>query len=159
MSLKWHLSYTVGYMQLGMYQDAEREIQSIPEVHKNHPDVLALAVELYHSTHEWTKLLETSRNLIDANPENPGGWVSCAYATRRIEGIEQARELLLEAHEKHPEEPIILFNLGCYAAQCGALDTAEAYVRRAINLDPSFRKVAQEDEDLEPLRATGLNFS
>lgn len=157
-SLKWQLSYAVGYMQLGMYADAEAELFGVDAVHRFSPEVLAVSVELYHQCKDWHKLSEAAESLIDANSANPGAWVSAAYALRRLKGIYAAKMKLLEALTLHPSEPTIQFNLGCYSAQLGEFDEAECYVRSAIGLDPAFKKIAQEDEDLEPLRATGLNF-
>lgn len=159
LSLKWQLSHAVGYLQLGMYGEAEEELDRIAPCFRHNVEVLVLRVELFHNACDWPKLRAAAAELIEYCPENPGGWVSCAYATRRLEGIEAARGILEAALEQHPEEATIQFNLGCYGAQLGLLDEAEAYVREAIKLDPSFRKLAQQDDDLKPLRDYGLNFS
>lgn len=54
--------------------------------------------------------------------------------------------------EHHPEEPCILYNLGCYACVMGERNEALTHVRKAIAIDPSYSKMAMEDEDLEALR-------
>lgn len=157
-SLKWQLSYAVGYMQLGMYDEAEAELALVDDAWQNSADVLAIAVELHHHTQKWASLRQASEALMQVSPGNPGAWVSCAYAVRRLDGLESARGVLLEGQARHPSEPTIKYNLGCYAAQLGELDTAEFYVRKAIELDPSFKKIAQSDADLQPLRDTGILF-
>ena len=38
-------------------------------------------------------------------------------------------------------------------------EKAEFFVRKAISLDASFKKMAQEDDDLEALRDNGIRFT
>ena len=51
-----------------------------------------------------------------------------------------------------PDNPAILYNLGCYEAQAGRHDEAVAHVRQAISLDPRLGEVASKDTDLDPIR-------
>jgi uncharacterized Ntn-hydrolase superfamily protein len=46
-----------------------------------------------------------------------------------------------------------LYNLACYESLAGRRDDALAHLRRAIELDASFRDMAAEDADFDPLRA------
>ena len=78
-----------------------------------------------------------------------------AYATRRVDSLASAEAILRDAEIRHPEEPAIQFNLGCYACQRGDLAEARRRVDRAVALDASFRQQATTDDDLAPLRASG----
>ena len=51
------------------------------------------------------------------------------------------------------EEPMVLYNLACYESLAGRHDDALAHLRRAVELDRSYRALADEDPDFEPLRA------
>jgi uncharacterized Ntn-hydrolase superfamily protein len=51
------------------------------------------------------------------------------------------------------EEPMFLYNLACYESLAGRSDDAVAHLRRAIELDDSYRALAQDDPDFEPVRA------
>jgi Flp pilus assembly protein TadD len=88
-------------------------------------------------------------------PEDAGGWVTWAYAVRRSESILAAEEVLRIAETKHPAEPTIQFNLGCYACLLGDLAEARRRVDHAIALDKNFRSLAGTDPDLAPLRDAG----
>ena len=46
----------------------------------------------------------------------------------------------------------ILYNLACYAAQLGHLDSARARLSEAIKLEPACRELALADPDLVQLR-------
>jgi Tfp pilus assembly protein PilF len=78
-----------------------------------------------------------------------------AYATRRVDSIEAARVILLDALAKHPEAAIIHYNLACYDCQLGHLDSAKQFLARAVELSPGYKRIALEDDDLKPLRTFG----
>jgi len=77
--------------------------------------------------------------------------ISLAYATRRADSIEAAKEVLLNAEPKFPREPTIKYNLACYFCQTGGVQNAKNYLKKAFELDPNCRMAALEDEDLKPL--------
>jgi len=59
----------------------------------------------------------------------------------------------LPASEKFPEEPIIAYNLACYACQMGNMDHCRHWLQRALKLlgKDQFKKMALNDTDLQPL--------
>lgn len=50
------------------------------------------------------------------------------------------------------EEPMLLYNLACYESLAGRRDDALAHLRRAIELDESYRALAADDPDFDPVR-------
>ena len=46
-----------------------------------------------------------------------------------------------------------MYNLACYESLAGRSEAALAGLRRAIELDPSFRELARDDSDFDPIRA------
>jgi tetratricopeptide (TPR) repeat protein len=65
----------------------------------------------------------------------------------------EAERLLREGLEAHPDNPSILYNLACILAQSGKTDEAFDLLRRSLEAEPKYRKYAESDEDLDPLRA------
>ncbi|MFL5955551.1 MAG: DUF1028 domain-containing protein [Gaiellaceae bacterium] len=51
------------------------------------------------------------------------------------------------------DEPMLLYNLACYESLAGRRDDAVVHLRRSVDLDPSYRALAQQDPDFEPIRA------
>jgi tetratricopeptide (TPR) repeat protein len=51
-----------------------------------------------------------------------------------------------------PDQPGVLYNLACAESRAGRTDAALEHLRRALELRPSFRDWAEQDEDLVPLR-------
>jgi tetratricopeptide (TPR) repeat protein len=62
-----------------------------------------------------------------------------------------ARNILINALPKFPREAIIYYNLACYDCQLGEIETASNYLKKAFEIDSSWRLHALEDEDLKPL--------
>ena len=93
--------------------------------------------------------------LTQLEPEEPGAWISLAYATRRKTGggIAQARAILIQAWQTFPEEKIIAYNLACYDCQLGDLNAARLWLEKACVLGNArkIKHMARQDPDLEPL--------
>lgn len=155
MDLRWRLSHIRGYLGLGMLAEASAELDAIGPPDAGTLEVQALRVAVLHEKRDWRRLRKVAGDLAQRQPEEAGWWVSWAFATRRVAGLDKARDILLEAERIHPAEATIQFNLGCYACQVGELDEARRRVRRAIELDDKFRDHAKHDPDLEALRAAG----
>ena len=51
------------------------------------------------------------------------------------------------------EDPPVLYNLACYESLAGSSSDALSHLRRAIELEPSYRELAQGDADFDPIRA------
>jgi uncharacterized Ntn-hydrolase superfamily protein len=50
------------------------------------------------------------------------------------------------------EDALVLYNLACYESLGGRADDAIAHLRRAIELDASYRELATGDADFDPIR-------
>jgi len=68
-------------------------------------------------------------------------------------GLSQAWDALLPAAKMFPAEPIIAYNLSCYACQMQQLDLARHWLNRAVaaGQKEAIKKMALADADLQPL--------
>jgi len=89
-----------------------------------------------------------AKKLADNNPEEVQWSISLAYATSRAESIDAAKVILLEAVERHPDEPMLHYNLACYECVLGDVEVAKFRLQHAFRLEPRLRLTALEDEDL-----------
>ena len=76
-----------------------------------------------------------------------------AYRLQEQQRYDEAAALLRAELERVPDDAMTLYNLGCVDSVAGRRDEALAHVRRAIELEPSYREHARSDPDLEPIRA------
>ena len=146
-----HVLAASGYCELGMFDEAELALEAIDAEDKVRKEVFAARVDLYMATQKWSSVAEVARHLVDIEPENAAWWVNLAYATRRAESIDKAQALLLQARALHPDNPIIAFNLSCYACVTGHTEQAKTHLNHAIALDRNIRGLALRDEDLQTL--------
>jgi tetratricopeptide (TPR) repeat protein len=146
-----HLRSACGYVELGMFEEAQAQLEEIDPFCRHLPEVLAARIPIYRALEKWDLMAIVAKQLTEWSPEEPANFIDWAYATRRAESIHQTRAILTRGAELHPDNGAIQFNLACYEAQMGNLAQAKANLERATRIDPKFRLVALEDPDLEPI--------
>jgi tetratricopeptide (TPR) repeat protein len=65
----------------------------------------------------------------------------------------RAYEIAAEGLAEHPENGPLHYNLACYAALAGDREAALRHLRTAFERDPRMREWAQDDSDLDSVRA------
>jgi uncharacterized Ntn-hydrolase superfamily protein len=80
-------------------------------------------------------------------------WDAMRHANSLYEkGDPDAAADAMRAALESGEEPMLLYNLACYESLAGRRDDAVAHLRRAVQLDESYRALAAEDRDFDPVR-------
>ena|SRR5438105_1393847 len=151
-----HLSAAIGWLELGNHVEAGEELARISPAFIEHPDVLEVRWAVCAAGNSWEAALRAADLLVAQAPERVTAWIHRAYAQRRVKtgGLPQAWEALRPAFEKFPNDPIIPFNLACYAAQSGRLDEAWEWLHKAMAAAGDVAKIkemALADADLQPL--------
>src|SRR6266436_1193224 len=82
----------------------------------------------------WEEALQLARELIHAAPGRSSGWLHQSYALRRVPdgGVKKAWAALLPIFDRFPKEPIISYNLSCYACQMQLMEAARVWLKRAL---------------------------
>lgn len=154
---KFKLRAALGYLELGMLKEATHEVAALSTDTANDLDGLILRLELAQRASSWSKAAKIARQLMKLQPEEPDWSIALAYATRRAQSVEAAREILYKAVSQFPTEPGIHFNLACYACQLGEIPAARDCLRKAFALDRSYIITALKDQDLRPIWPEILN--
>lgn len=148
------VEYALGYIALAMFRDAEAELNGIAAEEQWHPLVRSVWVDFYLAQKEWRRTIVVARELARAHPAVENAWIGWAYALRELNCVVEASAVLLEAEPLHGETSAVLhYNLACYDALLGALDSARARLATACRMDAQFKLAAREDPDLAALRA------
>ena len=145
------LNAAQGYVELGMFIEANDQIEDIDPFCRCVPQVLATRLAIYNGTQKWELARVVAKRLTEFNSGHSQWFISLAYATRRAESIEAARTILLQALNKHPKDAIIHYNLACYECQLDDMPAARRYLKRAFEIEQTCRAMALDDPDLEPL--------
>ena len=82
------------------------------------------------------------------------GWEAARRANTFYERKEygsavEAMRAVLETRE----DPLVLYNIACYESLDGRAEDALVHLCRAIELDESYRALAENDSDFDPIRA------
>jgi len=127
----------VGYAQLGMFLQANEQLENIDPFNRVVPEVLALRVDIYSGLQKWDLTREIAERLYESDPTNVQWVVSYAYAMRRTESINAARDILINALPKFSRQAIIYYNLACYDCHSNRIESAKQYLRQAFRIDPN----------------------
>jgi tetratricopeptide (TPR) repeat protein len=131
----------VGYVELGMFHEANDELEEIDPFNRAAPEVLAARLAVSHGLERWELMQQVAKRLKEFEPDNIQWTISLAYATRAY-SIDVAMEILLSAQPRFPKEGAIPYNLACYYCQLGEIKTAKGYLTQAFELDLNWRKAA-----------------
>ena len=145
------LSYTNGYLELGMIQHAREELDAIAKKDLLLPEVLAMRAKLYLETRNWELLEAVARNLTERSPDSFIGWVHHAYALRELDRTREAKTVALQGVRHHPKTAVLWFNLACYCSLLNEVEDASEHLDKAIALEKSFEAEAVDDPDLQNL--------
>lgn len=149
------LNAALGWLGLNSPADARAELDAIAPEQQLHPAVLEVRWLLCANEKNWRDALAVAESELASAPEDSSGWLHRAYALRRVDGggLSQAWDALLPAVEKFPSEPVVAYNLSCYACQMNELDASRVWLKRAIKVGSkdAIKKMALSDEDLKPL--------
>ncbi len=149
---KVHWSRATGYLQLGMLEQAKTELGMLPHELPWGKQKRAMRVEISMQEKNWAEMCRLAHGLRMEFPEDAEWWIADAYATRRNQSVELAREILLEALVHHYEDAMIRYNLACYACKLGSLGECLDFLKEAAKRDERYKQMAMEDQDLEGVR-------
>jgi Flp pilus assembly protein TadD len=151
----FHLRAAIGWMELGNPTEAAMELERIAPEHRAHREVLCLRLGIAMHIRDWVHAESTARRLIELHPHTADGWIGLAYARRRLPdgGVKSAYETLVPVSDTFAKEPIVPFNLACYACQLGELERARAWLVKSLQAggEKPMREMALQEEDLKPL--------
>ena len=140
-----HLSCAIGWLELGSPGDALDDLELVTAALREHPDVLEVRWQIYARMANWDLALTTARQLLTQAPERASGWIHQAYSLRRAQGggLDSAWSALKQALARFPKEPIIPYNLACYAAQMNRLDEAWEWLHKAMEAAEDVDRIKQ----------------
>jgi tetratricopeptide (TPR) repeat protein len=140
-----------GYLQLGMIEDAWNELNTVPPGFQDRPEVLQLRTWIHMRRKEWLPGFESAARLCGLAPHIPIPFIDAAYCLHELKRTSEAKQILMAGPPELAKFPLYHYNLACYEACLGNLDSARRYLKTAIGLHPPYREEALQDPDLKPL--------
>lgn len=141
-----------GYIDLGMLDEAWRELEKLPPSREASEQAQEMRIIVLLDRGEHEKAFANCEVLCDLHPENHAGYVQGAWCLHAGGDPEAAIAHLQSGPESLREEPVYFYNLACYEVALGRAQAAVTWLRQALAMDSSFREKALEDPDLAPIR-------
>jgi len=149
------LEAAVGFFELGMAEEALRELDSLQGQEQGEEEVLEFRLVLYQHLGRWDHAAQACARLCQrkgADVDRFIAWGCCLYELARVD---ECRKAMLQAPLEARENGLWNFHLACYEALLGCREEARRLVHRALALDPALRSMAQCNENLAPLLLPG----
>jgi predicted Zn-dependent protease len=141
-----------GYAELGMHKDALEELDALPEVLRENPQVLEMRLIILMQKETWREAFSVSKRLCKAAPQAPIAFIHAAFCLHELGRTDEAKFTLLNGPAALQEDPTFHYNLACYECVLGDIESARAHLDRCFSLDKKFREFARTDPDLYPLK-------
>jgi tetratricopeptide (TPR) repeat protein len=112
------------------------------------PDVLRLWLKILASREKWDEAVLIGQTLCKAVPHEEQAFLDTASCLHELGRTREAKRTLLEGPNSLMNNAAYHYNLGCYEAVLGNVEHAKSCIKRAVEMDKAFEKVAVEDRDL-----------
>lgn len=148
-----HLAAAKGWLELLAFDDAARELEAIRPELRDHAAVLEVRWALAANSGNWQDALAIAVSLTSLMPDKSEGWIYQGSALAELNRHDDAYAVMLQGHERFPDDEILAYDLSCVCCALGRDDEAVEWIRKAIALaGPAMRERAIDDPDLELIR-------
>lgn len=146
------LERTRGYIDLGMLDEAAREISNLPPNKRGTPQAQEMRIIISLDRGDLDEALALSEVLCEVHPEEHAGYIQGAYALHALERTQDAIDHLQSGPSSLQDEPVYFYNLACYELSLGREQAALTWLKQSIDMESSFQQKALADPDLAPLK-------
>lgn len=140
-----------GYLYLGLPEYAVQELNSLDEKRLVQSTTMRARVRCFLHLKDYQEAQRLSKAACQLYPNEPEFSVQQVFALHKLSRLEEAEDVLLSAPEWLRESGLLHYNLACYEARLGDMETARECINVAFGLNSSFRKSAKKDPDLAGL--------
>lgn len=140
-----------GYVFLGLHREALKQLDTVPEVEQENPDVMVARIRVLLHLRRYPAAARLSARGESLYRDEDEFTVQRAFALNQLDKGDEAREVIKGAPEWLRRTGILHYNLGCYEARWGNIEVARQCVQDAIEINAAIRKNLKQDPDLAEL--------
>lgn len=148
-----HFIAAVEWLHQSQPERAQAQLDQIRPEFQSHPDVLELRWNCQMLAQAAEAAVATGFLLVQVAPERPESWLACAQALHTLRHTQEAWENLLPAAARFPRQPLVFYNLACYACGLGQLEAARQMLLHALDVGDrgQLKAMALAEQDLQAL--------
>jgi len=136
-SLQWTLSFTRGYLELGMTREAARELDQLDLADKCRSEVIDLRIQVMLARKHWRKADRLARVAIRMFPGLIEFYRHAANACEARGDLAGAKRIWCSVPSLFHQSGYFHYKIAGYEAQLGNADRAREHIDLALRLDPS----------------------
>lgn len=141
----------LGYLDLKMWDEADAELEALPNEYKTRPEVLSARLELLMAMARSEAGAILAQSLTKLWPDHNEFYIRTAFCLHELKRTVDAKAVLLNGPKSLQEEAIYFYNMACYEAQLGNIKEAKRYLSVSFKMRKQFKAEALEDPDLAPV--------
>ncbi len=145
------LQTALGWLELGLPEDALKELEGLNAKERMRKQALELRLVAQMKAAHWNAGADTARLLCMRDPKEPRFFIHAAYCLHETGDTVAARNFLMTGPSNLIDEPLFHYNIACYHAVLGEQKRARSHLSRALSMDESLRGRARQDADLATL--------
>ena len=138
----------MGWVELGLADEALVELQSLPLEYQRERDALEVKLVAQMDCQSWNSASETARLLCLKAANEPEFFLRAAFCLHETGDTLAACQQLLRGPKTLFEMAIFHYNLACYLWTLGEAPRARAHLLTAVTMDESYLETARTDRDL-----------
>lgn len=145
------LDRTRGYIDIGMLDEAAREIENLSAEKRGTPEAQEMRIIVTLERGHLDEAFALSEVLCDLHPKNHAGFIQGAYCLHAKGETEEAIEFLQSGPETLRDESVYFYNLACYDLALGKEQSALTWLKESIAMNPVEKMRAKDDPELSKL--------
>ena len=142
------LTAAMGWVELGLADEALVELQSLPAEIQRDKAALEIKLVALMECQSWNSASETARLLCLKAADEPEFFLRAAFCLHETGDTHAACQQLLRGPKSLFEMAIFHYNLACYLWTLGEAQRARAHLLTAVTMDESYLETARTDRDL-----------
>ena len=142
-----------GYLELGMPQHALDTLARLGDPDSLDGHALYLRGEALRAMERYPEALLPLIQAARREPENLHVWFALGWCYKRTGQINLAIRSLERVLAVEPTEALVHYNLACYWSLAGNKYRALEYLSQALEIDPDYRRLIDDEPDFIPLRS------
>ncbi|MFN0196223.1 MAG: tetratricopeptide repeat protein [Planctomycetaceae bacterium] len=148
-----YLEAARGYIELDLPDQALEELGKVAGIERYAFSYHQLRGDAYRQRREHDQALTEFMLAHEECPSDLSVSLGMAWCLKRLDRLDQAVDVMLQAYKDHPKEPIVLYNLACYYTLAGQKSDALSWLGRALRMESSLRTLIDDESDFNPLRS------